>query len=641
MSAAPARIGRVRGSGASGRRGSGTPWALERGATVLSGGAVRFEVWAPRARTVAVRVFDQYGVATDHPLRAHGGGVFSSRVADVSTGRDYRYVLDGEREVADPVSRSQPDDVFGPSRIVDPHEFDWHDQRWQGLTMSDLVLYELHVGTFSEQGTFDGVIPHLAELRELGVTAIELMPVAEFPGERNWGYDGVHLYAPESAYGGPDGLRRLVDAAHEAGLGVLLDVVYNHTGPEGSVLHEYGPYFVDRYRTPWGGSANFDGPQSDEVRRFVIDNALYWITEYHLDGLRLDATDQIYDFSARHVLEEMASAVHAQADALGRRVVMIAETALNDPRWLRRPQAGGFGMDGQWLDDFHHAIRTAVTGERLGYYADYRGVSSLAKSYRDRYVFDGAYSSHWQRRRGQPAGDVPRDAFVAFIQNHDQVGNRAQGERLSLLTGFAQRRLAAAALLLSPYVPLLFMGEEYGETRPFLYFVSHRSPELVDAVRRGRREEFAAFAWHDEVPDPQAESSFTASRLDRRGAAGAEQQATRALYRDLLRLRRAVPLLQPGNAELQVTDDSDAGWMSALYHGGDEAPHLLLLNFAGVTRTLRSDGAPHGEWRCLLCTDAPAFGGENRVARSATLSAASPAIELPPHTAALYVWSPE
>ena len=641
MTAAPARTGRARGGGGSRARGRSTPWALERGATVLSGGAVRFEVWAPRARTVAVRVFDEYGVGTDHPLEPHGGGVYATVVKGVPAGRDYRYVLDGEREVADPVSRYQPDDVFGPSRIVDPSAFQWHDQRWTGLAMPDLVLYELHVGTFSEQGTFDGVIPHLEALRDLGVTAIELMPVAEFPGGRNWGYDGVHLFAPESAYGGPDGLRRLVDAAHDVGLGVVLDVVYNHTGPEGSVLHEYGPYFVERYRTPWGGSANFDGPQSDEVRRFVVDNALYWITEYHLDGLRLDATDQIYDFSARHVLEEMAAAVHAQADALGRRVVMIAETALNDPRWVRPPNVGGFGMDGQWLDDFHHAVRTAVTSERLGYYGDYRGVASLAKSYRDRYVFDGVYSSHWQRRRGRPATDVSREAFVAFIQNHDQVGNRARGERLPLLAGSAQRRVAAAALLLSPYVPLLFMGEEYGETRPFLYFVSHRSPELVEAVRRGRREEFSAFAWHDEVPDPQAESSFAASRLDRAAAEGAEQRATRALYGDLLRLRRAVPLLRPGDAELRVTDDADAGWMSALYHGGDEPPHLLLLNFAASARALRADGAPHGEWRCLLCTDAARYGGQDRVASSATLTATAGTIELPPHTAALYVWSPE
>ena len=612
------------------------PWALSRGATVERGG-VRFAVWAPWARTVAVRLHDEAGAAVgEHPMELRGDGVFEARVAGVAAGADYRFVLDGERAVADPVSRWQPQDVFGPSRVVDPYAFAWRDRGWRGVEMADLVLYELHVGTFSDEGTFDGVIPHLAGLRDLGVTAIELMPVAEFPGGRNWGYDGAHLYAPESAYGGPEGLRRLVDAAHAEGLAVLLDVVYNHTGPEGSVLQEYGPYFIDKYRTPWGGGPNTDGPDSDEVRRFIIDNALYWVTEYHVDGLRLDATDQIHDFSARHILEELASAVHAQADALGRRILVIAETALNDPRWVRPRERGGFGMDGQWLDDFHHALRTALTNERGGYYGDYDGVASLAKSLTDRYVYDGRHSAHWRRRRGQPATDVPTNHFVAFAQNHDQVGNRARGERLPELTSFEQRKLAAATLLLSPFVPLLFMGEEYGEANPFLYFVSHLSPELVEAVRKGRREEFAAFVWEGEVPDPADEATFARCRLDRAAQHRPGHHELYALHRALLWLRRETAVLRPGGTEPAVAHDAAAGWV-VLGWAHPEAPHVAVLNFAAEPRDVPLGVTLAGTWRLVLSTDDAAFGGEGRA--PATLDVTEPAravVPAPPHSAALY-----
>jgi maltooligosyltrehalose trehalohydrolase len=611
-------------------------WALTRGATVHRG-AVRFEVWAPLARTVAVRVYDADGRAvTEQPLHPQGDGVFAATVAGVRAGADYRFVLDDEREVADPVSRWQPQDVFGPSRVVDPHAYQWRDREWRGVAMADLVIYELHVGTFSESGTFDGVIPHLAELRELGVTAIELMPVAEFPGGRNWGYDGVHLYAPESSYGGPDGLRRLVDAAHAEGLAVLLDVVYNHTGPEGSVLQEYGPYFIDKYRTPWGGGPNTDGPDSDEVRRFVVDNALYWVTEYHLDGLRLDATDQIHDFSARHILEEVATALHAQGEALGRQVLVIAETALNDPRWVRPVERGGFGMDGQWLDDFHHALRTALTPERGGYYGDYDGVASLAKSLEDRYVYDGRHSAHWRRRRGQPAHDVPTEHFVVFAQNHDQVGNRARGERLTDLTTFAQRKLAAATLLLSPFVPLLFMGEEYGEANPFLYFVSHLSPELVEAVRTGRREEFASFGWEGEVPDPADEATFARCRLDRTRRDQPQHRELYALHRELLRLRRALPVLRPGAVEPAVAHDAGAGWL-VLGWPHPETPYLAVLNFADAPREVPLGAVVAGRWVLALSTDDAAFGGEGGApAVVDVLTPAQATVTVPAHAASLY-----
>lgn len=612
-------------------------WRLERGATVLPGGGVRFAVWAPRARRVAVRLYDADGrPVAEHGLDADDAHHFTADVADAAPGTDYRFVLDGEREAADPVSRWQPHDVFGPSRVVDPSGFAWHDGEWRGLEVADLVLYELHVGTFTPEGTFDAVIPRLPELAALGVTALELMPVAEFSGGRNWGYDGVHPFAPESSYGGPEGLRRLVDAAHRLGLAVLLDVVYNHTGPEGSVLHQYGPYFLDRYHTPWGGAPNFDGPDSDEVRRYVVDNARYWVTEYHLDGLRLDATDQIYDFSARHILEELATAVHRQAEALGRRILVTAETALNDPRWVRPPERGGFGMDAQWLDDFHHAVRTAVTTERAGYYADYHGVRSIAKSLTHRYVYDGQHSVHWRRRRGQPATDVPAERFVAFIQNHDQVGNRAQGERLDDLTGFAQRKLAAATLLLSPFVPLLFMGEEYGEPNPFLYFVSHQSPELVEAVRQGRAEEFAAFAWQGDVPDPQSEATFGRSRPDAAARARSPHRELYALYRDLLRLRRQEPRLRPGGAALRVHADERAEALVLCYEGRRGTPLLAALNFAAEPRTLPLPPAAGGRWERLLDTADAAYGGAGDGAPAVLDTAAADTLRVPAHAAVLY-----
>jgi maltooligosyltrehalose trehalohydrolase len=513
-------------------------------------GGTRFTIWAPRARTVAVHLGE-----TLHALGAGPEGVYDGIVPRVPPGTDYTYRLDGGPDRPDPVSRYQPHGVHGASRIVAPDAFEWTDDDWTGLAMRDLVIYELHVGTFTPAGTFDGVITRLPELAELGVTAVELMPVAAFPGTRNWGYDGVHPYAPHVAYGGPDGLRRLANAAHGAGIGVILDVVYNHLGPEGNYLAEFGPYFTDRYDTPWGAAMNFDGPDSDEVRRYVIDNALYWITEYHLDGLRLDAVHAIYDFSARHILEEVTAAVHRQADALGRSVLVIAESDLNDPRLVRGVEAGGYGLDGQWNDDFHHAVHARLTGERSGYYVDFGRTADIAASLTNRFVLDGRPSVFRRRRHGAPAVDVPADRFVVAIQNHDQVGNRANGERLGALVDPRRRRLAAALLLCAPYVPLLFMGEEYDEPHPFRYFVSHDDPDLVEAVRDGRRREFSAVAWRDEVPDPQAKATFEDSKLEWALRTRPPHAQLLALYRDLLALRKREAVLQPGRAELAGSVD--------------------------------------------------------------------------------------
>jgi maltooligosyltrehalose trehalohydrolase len=417
-------------------------WSLARGATVSRDG-VRFSVWAPNVKHVGVRI---EGGRT-YALERSDGGVFEGTVHEAGAGTDYRYLLDGERTVPDPVSRHQPAGVHGPSRVVDPGAFEWHDATWRGIAMRDAIIYELHVGTFSGEGTLISAIPHLGGLRELGVTAVEVMPVAEFPGSRNWGYDGVLLYAPQSTYGGPEALRHFVDAAHREGLAVILDVVYNHVGPEGNYLEAFGPYFTRKYTTPWGPALNYDDAGSDEVRRFIIENALYWVTEFHIDGLRLDAIHGIFDFSPRHILRDLAEAVHEQGEALGRHVVVIAESDLNDPRVINTPDACGYGLDAQWADDLHHAIHAALTGEHSGYYADFGGVTPIAAALRTPFVYDGRYSVHRTRRHGAPATGLPGDRFVACIQNHDQVGNRAAGDRLTETVGLRKSRLAAALLL--------------------------------------------------------------------------------------------------------------------------------------------------------------------------------------------------
>ncbi|MGH7508136.1 MAG: malto-oligosyltrehalose trehalohydrolase [Gemmatimonadales bacterium] len=597
---------------------------LERGATVRPDGSVRFSVWAPHARQVGVRLQRGRGVES-FTLEPDSDAVHAGVVKDVEPGSDYYYVLDGQIERPDPVSRFRPGGVHGPTRIVSPDEHRWSDQEWRGRSPADLAIYELHVGTFTAEGTFDAVVERLPYLKELGITALEIMPVAEFPGGRNWGYDGVSLYAPQSSYGGPAGLKRLVDAAHGQGLAVLLDVVYNHLGPEGNYLGDFGPYFSDRHRTLWGQGWNLDGPDSDQVRRYLVDNALYWVTEFHLDGLRLDAADKIVDLGALHFLEEVVAAVGRQGEALGRRIFMIAESDANDPRFIRPPELGGYGFDAQWADDFHHAVHAALTGERQGYFADFGGVEPVAKVLAERFVNDGRYSPYRRRRYGRPAADLPGDRFVVCIQNHDQVGNRAAGERLSVLVSPEALRLGAAILLLSPYVPLLFMGEEYGEINPFLYFVSHGDPALVEAVRQGRRREFEAFAWSGKVCDPQSEETFRRSRLDWSRRRQPPNAALHSLYTDLLRVRWSEPALRPGRADASVSHDAGAGWVS-LRLAAQGSVLMGLFNFANVPQPVPMPSPGAG---LVLSTDHRRYGGMDRVAVRGQEAL------LPPLTAAL------
>jgi maltooligosyltrehalose trehalohydrolase len=566
-------------------------------------GATRFVVWAPRAHELSVRVRTG-SAAGDYQLERRSNGIFSAMVSGVKAGDDYTYRIDGGPERPDPASRWQPYGVHGASRVVDPDAFGWTDGAWRGIEMADYLIYEMHVGTFTPEGTFDAVIPRLAALRELGITAIELMPVAQFPGERNWGYDGVQLYAPQNSYGGPEALKRLVNAAHAEGLAVVLDVVYNHVGPEGNYLAEFAPYFTDVYRTPWGAAVNYDGPDSDHVRRFVIENACYWVSDFHMDALRLDAIHGIFDFQARHVLAELTEQVHSLAKELGRMVQVIAESDLNDPRLVRSVAQGGYAMDAQWSDDFHHAVHVALTGESAGYYEGYAkhgDIAAIADALRSRFVFHGQYAAHRRRNHGAPADDVSAEHFVIFIQNHDQVGNRAAGDRLSTLVPPDALRLAAALLLLAPYVPLLFMGEEYGELAPFLYFVSHSDRDLVEAVRKGRREEFESFGWAAEVPDPQSVETFARSRIHFELGGEGEHARLRTMYRELLAIRREEPALRPGAARISVRSNASTRSIVMRLDVPGARSLLALFNLSGteVTIPLREDA---GAWTQRFAT---------------------------------------
>lgn len=510
------------------------------GAWYLGKGRCRFRVWAPFAQAVEVHLLAPH----EHliPMAQKVGRYFEAVIEGVEPGALYLYRLDGIRDRPDPASRFQPQDVHGPSQVLDPY-FEWNEGLWWGIPLRDYILYELHVGTYTPEGTFDAIIPYLSELKALGVTAVELMPIAQFPGARNWGYDGVYPFAVQNSYGGPDGLKRLVQACHRQGLAVVLDVVYNHLGPEGNYLLDFGPYFTDRYKTPWGAALNFDGAYSDEVRRFFIDNALFWVTEFHIDALRVDAVHAILDHSAQPFLEELGLALHGRAEALNRRIYAIAESALNDPRVIRRRELGGYGLDAQWNDDFHHALRVLLTGDRAGYYQDFGQLQQLAKAFREGFVYTGDYSDYRRRRYGNSSRDIPAQQFVVFAQNHDQVGNRMLGERLGQLVSFEALKLAASAVLLSPFIPLLFMGEEYGETAPFQYFISHLDPRLVEAVRRGRRAEFSAFARQGEPPDPQDIATFQRCQLDHQLRREGRHRVLLAFYQELIRLRKGLPAL--------------------------------------------------------------------------------------------------
>jgi maltooligosyltrehalose trehalohydrolase len=548
-----------------------------------------FRVWAPHPQRVELVLGERRAEMT--PVRGEGqarapggagGGWWSVTGRDAGPGTDYAFSLDGGPPRPDPRSAWQPHGVDGPSRLVDHAAFGWTDQGWRGVPLAGAVLYECHIGTFSAEGTFDGAIAHLDHLAGLGVDAIELMPVAEFSGDRGWGYDGVDLFAPHHAYGGPDGLKRLVDAAHARGIGVLLDVVYNHLGPAGNYLPWFGPYLSGRHQTFWGDAVNFDGPGSDEVRRFVADNALSWLRDYHMDGLRLDAVHAFADDSATHICEQLAAEVAALAAQVGRPLFLIAESDLNAPRFVRGAAAGGYGLDAAWADEWHHALHATLTGERDGYYEDFGSLPLLAKALRQAWVYDGIYSPHRQRTHGRPPAGLAGSQFVVCTQNHDQVGNRAAGERSGALMSQGRLRVAAALLLTSPFVPMLFQGEEWGAGTPFQYFTGHTDPALGRAVSEGRRREFASFGWNPaDVPDPQDPATFERSKLDWREPAAEPHAGLLAWYRELIALRRRHgEFADPRLNSVRTEYDRQAGWL--IVHRG---PAAVLANLGSQTWT--------------------------------------------------------
>jgi maltooligosyltrehalose trehalohydrolase len=583
-------------------------YPLRHGPALHDDGTITFRVWAPYRQQVDL-IRDGHEPVAMTP-RPHGW--HSTRVPG-GAGDRYAFSLDGGDPRPDPATQRQPDGVHAPGEVVDRAAFRWSDgeSRWRPPQLSSAVIYELHIGTFTPEGTFDAAVAHLAGLRHVGVTHIEVMPVAAFNGPHGWGYDGVCWYAVHEPYGGPHAFARFVDACHRADLAVILDVVYNHFGPSGSYHGEFGPYLTDRYSTPWGSAINFDHDGADAVRAFVVDNALMWLADFHVDGLRLDAVHALHDGTATPILRELSTAVDRLSEQVGRPLALIAESDQGDPRTVLPRPAGGMGLAAQWLDDLHHAIHVTVTGERDAYYADYEGLPEVVAAYARGFVFDGRWSDYRQRTVGTPLPDgVSGRRLVACIQNHDQVGNRAFGRRLTVLADDDRVRFAIGLLGVAPTVPMLFMGDEYGATTPFLYFSSHPEPELAEAIRAGRRAEFSAFTAFkgDEVPDPQDPEVLARSTLDRQAAGTPAAQARRRLWRDVLRLRRTAPALATGDRRMVRPLHTGSHQMAVLRDDpAGAAPLVIVANAgddpAGVTFTLP------GTWRTRwACTD-PVYGG--------------------------------
>lgn len=611
------------------------PWYLDMGAFVTSH-AIRFRVWVQQAQRVEVEL-----VAPEErlvPMQRDHQGVWTAELPGHGAGMQYKYRLNGEASLPDPYSRSQPGGVHGASEVVDPTAYTWSDQAWQGIDMPGLVIYECHIGTATTAGTCDALIDHLERLQRLGVGAIELMPVAAFPGRRNWGYDGVYPFAVSANYGGPAGLKRLVDAAHQCGLGVILDVVYNHLGPEGNYFRQFSPsYFSARHRTPWGEAMNYDGPHNHRVRQLAIDNACYWLHEYHIDGLRLDATSKMFDDSQPHILQELTQTVRKSLPS-GRSVVLIAETSENDVRYLVPAEEGGYGFDAVWADDLYWSLRRYMTGDHEGRYQDHQGtLDEVAQTMNHGFLYEGQWSSYLRSKRGTPARQQPAWKFQYCLQHHDHVGNRAFGDRLHHQIGLDLYRVASALVLLLPYTPLLFMGQEFAASTPFLFFTDH-SAELGRRVARGRRREFAVYAAFANpavaarIPDPQADETFQRSCLpvdELTRSPGVEMQT---LYQALLQLRRTDPVLGPQHRHIMQAQAVSPDCLAVVWQEA-QALRLLLANFGGATSLHLADLVQRKSisgWQVILETSERRFGGSG-----ASSLVRDDRLHLAAHTAAL------
>lgn len=538
-------------------------------------GTASVRVWAPEKKSVQLNIVD--GPTISLQQEEHGYWYIFTDAVKPDT--KYYFNIDGKK-LPDPTSLYQPEGVHGPSCAIDLNQFLWADSDWKQPDLESYIIYELHVGTFTPEGTFDGVISKLPYLKDLGITAIEIMPVAQFPGNRNWGYDGVFPYAVQNSYGGANGLQHLVNACHMIGIAVILDVVYNHLGPEGNYLPQYGHYFTDKYKTPWGQAINYDDTGSDEVRNYMIENAMMWFRDFHIDALRLDAVHAIKDLSAVHLLAEIKTATEQLIIERGKQHYLIAECDLNDPQYILPISEGGYGMDAQWVDEFHHSLRVATGNKREGYYSDFNGLKHLEKSYNDAYVYDGIYSEHRMKTFGKKADRNPGKQFVVFSQNHDQIGNRMLGERTSQLVSFEMQKLMAGAVMIAPFLPLLFMGEEYSESHPFQYFVSHTDPELAEAVRKGRKEEFKHFHLEGEAPDPMDIKTFENSKLQWDILSQPLYKTMFQYYKDLIHIRKTyAPLNKLERKNLRTTcNESKQLLVVERWHG--EHNITCFLNFS-------------------------------------------------------------
>ncbi|QIR35317.1 malto-oligosyltrehalose trehalohydrolase [Tolypothrix sp. PCC 7910] len=575
---------------------------MRTGANYLGNGECEFTVWSPTLNSVALQILTAKEQII--PLKPHiEAGYWQIKLNDVYPDTLYRYVLDGENAFADPASQYQPEGVHGPSQVIDP-QFNWTDDNWTGVPLEAMIFYELHVGTFTPEGTFKAIIPRLAELREVGINAIEIMPIAQFPGDthiepdlayRNWGYDGVYPFAVQNSYGTPADLKELVNACHQHGIAVVLDVVYNHFGPEGNYMGQFAPYFTKTYKTPWGNAMNFDDAHSQGVRHYFIQNALYWLGEFHIDALRLDAIQAIYDLGAKHFLWELAEAVHHFCQNANCKRYLIAESDLNNPQIIRPPELGGYGLDAQWSDDFHHALHALLTGDRQGYYQDYGECTQLAKAYQDTFVYDWLYAPHRKRFHGIPCRDRPPFQFSVCIQNHDQIGNQMKGDRLWNRISFEGLKLAAGAVLLSPYLPLLFMGEEYGETAPFMYFVSHSDPDLIQAVRAGRKQEFEAFHYDEDPPDPESAETFLRCKLNWQLRNEGKHKVLLDWHRELINWRKTHPALLKKDRNCIEATSNEEKQLVIVRRWSEANKVIFAMNFnqSPITLTLPIESTAH------------------------------------------------
>ncbi|WP_200864730.1 malto-oligosyltrehalose trehalohydrolase [Arcticibacter svalbardensis] len=577
-------------------------------------GLAQFSVWAPKATFVEISLVDK---KLRLPLTETAYGYWTIQTNQIKEGDLYQLILDRKTERPDPASLSQPEGVHGSSQALNLNDYSWTDTNWQNTALESYIIYELHTGTFTPEGTFAAIEDKLEHLKQLGITAIEIMPVAQFPGERNWGYDGVAPYAVQHSYGGALGLQHLVDRCHENGIAVILDVVYNHIGPEGNYFNDFGYYFTSKYNTPWGEALNFDDAYCDAVRSYFKQNALMWFKDFHIDALRLDAVHAIKDFSPVHILREIKIAVDQLNQETGRNHFLIAEVDLNDTRFIDPLAKQGYGMDAQWIDEFHHALRITAGEPATGYFADFKGISDLAKSYTDAYVYDGQYSPHRKKHFGVKAEENEGKQFVVFSQNHDQTGNRMLGERTSQLHTPEMQRLLAGAVLTAPYLPLLFMGEEWSETNPFQYFVSHTDPQLAEAVRKGRKKEFADFHLQGEAPDPMSMETFENSKLQWNLLEDPLHQNMFRYYQKLIHLRKHHPALSSLNRkQIEVTVDEQNNTL--LVHRWQEERHVLcLMNFSSTNQEIQLPFL-HKNWNILIFSGDSQWNGHLKIAENYT-----------------------